>query len=381
MKKTNLTIIENLINKIIFIVKYILVFIVPVMGISILFYIQQSDYFVKKISNYSISIIDNGNTKTVIPIDNVYYELNHLINFMYIVCIICFLISIIITFIIYRHKRQVDIKEQELNSTLKIQKKLEKHLIQSDSLASLGGLVAGVTHEINTPVGVSQTAISHSINKTSKMMDNFTDGSINKSMLVKYLNEIMETDELISINLNKATELIKGFKRVSADMSCEEARSFNIKEYIDSVLLSLKPTLRAYKHNIKIVCDEKITINSYPGVISQIITNLLMNSLNHAYDDRQKGEILIEMKLENDNVIIEYSDDGKGIPEDIVNRIYEPFFTTKKENGGTGLGMNIVFNLVNKSLNGKIYCESNLGEGTKFIISFKRLKEVENGRN
>ncbi|NLD46021.1 MAG: GAF domain-containing protein, partial [Clostridiaceae bacterium] len=263
----------------------------------------------------------------------------------------------------------ISIEKAQLSQALIKIKETQKQLVQSEKMASLGNLVAGVAHEINTPLGVAVTAVSHMMGTTEGIIKNYNDDNISKSEFEEYLNDSMETIELLFMNLNKAASLINGFKRVSADMSNEDKRTFILKKYINDILLSLSPKLKKYKHKIEVFCDEDIEILSYPGAYSQIITNLIINSIMHAYDEDDEGNIRIKVIKDEDNIKLIYSDDGKGMDSDTKSKIFEPFFTTNRHSG-TGLGMHIVFNLVTQTLKGTITCESSPNKGTEFIIEF-----------
>jgi signal transduction histidine kinase len=273
------------------------------------------------------------------------------------------------------------------NSELKVaMEKLQhtqNHLIQSEKMVALGGLVAGVSHEINTPLGISVTASSHLQEKTKDIVNLFKRNTMKKSDLEKYLSIANESTEAILSNLVRASELVKSFKQVAVDQSDEQKRSFKLKEYTNQVLLSLRPKLKKTKVSVGINCDEELEINSFPGAFSQIITNLVMNSLVHAFDENQEGAIIFDIEKKDKNIIFTYSDNGKGIKEDIVSKIFDPFFTTKRGKGGTGLGLNIVYNIVTQTLLGTIECKSKENLGTIFKITFPvedNCKEEKNER-
>ncbi|MEO5360929.1 MAG: HAMP domain-containing histidine kinase [Nitrospirota bacterium] len=156
---------------------------------------------------------------------------------------------------------------------------------------------------------------------------------------------------------------------VSADQLTQERRRFNLEDYIGEILFTLQPKTRKYQHSIEVSCSKDLTLDSYPGAYAQIITNLLMNSLIHAYDHNNKGTITISAVPKGDEIIVEYKDDGKGISEEDLKHIFDPFFTTKRGAGGMGLGLHIVFNTVTQTLGGRIECKSTLGKGTAFIIN------------
>jgi signal transduction histidine kinase len=173
---------------------------------------------------------------------------------------------------------------------------------------------------------------------------------------------------MILNNLQRAAELIQSFKQVAVDQSSEARRVFPVKAYVEEVLLSLRPKLKRTQHSVELYGDEGLSLNSYPGVFSQIVTNLVLNSLIHAYGPDEQGRLTFTFKQENDRLIFEYADDGRGIPPENLSKIFDPFFTTKRGQGGSGLGLHIIYNLVTQKLGGVIRCESEGGQGTRFII-------------
>jgi signal transduction histidine kinase len=235
-------------------------------------------------------------------------------------------------------------------------------------LVALGGLVAGVAHEINTPVGVGVTASSFLEDQTKSFRERFEKNGLRRSDIENYLKLTQETSSMILSNLMRAAELIQSFKQVAVGQSGEEKRLFNMKAYLSSVLVSLHPKYRRSGHTITLTCPDHIEINNYPGAFSQIITNLIMNSLIHGFDGIEKGKIDIDVEIKEALLLISYRDNGRGMETDHLRKIYDPFFTTKRSHGGTGLGMHIVFNLVTQQLNGTIECSSRIGEGILFLI-------------
>ena len=247
---------------------------------------------------------------------------------------------------------------------------MQKHLVQSEKMAALGSLVAGVAHEINTPVGVGVTAASHLSNITEQFMLSCVSCVPEKRALNEYLEDIQEAASIIQKNLERAGRLIKSFKQVSVDQSSESRRTFKVREYLDEILLSLHPQLRKSSHTVVVECDPEISISSYPGAMAQIITNLLMNSLAHAYEADAAGKIRIDVEKRDNMLELRYSDDGKGMEREVLSKIFEPFFTTRRGTGGTGLGLYMVYNIVNRQLGGSIECQSEPGRGTQFTVKF-----------
>lgn len=269
--------------------------------------------------------------------------------------------------VLEEQKEELEQQKEELQITLDQLKETQAQLIQSEKLAALGGLVAGVAHEINTPVGIGLTAASSLEEETRKMAELYKQDKISRADFKDYLNTANQSAKLILSNMQRTAEMVQSFKQVSADQATEEQRKFKLKSYTEDVIRSLYPKLKQRKIGIDLNIDEKLEIDSFPGAFSQIITNLVLNSLTHGFDEKDEGKIDIKANLEKKKLNIEYSDNGKGIAPENVSKIFEPFFTTNKKIG-TGLGMHIVYNLVTQKLNGTIDCESQVNEGTRFKI-------------
>jgi len=257
---------------------------------------------------------------------------------------------------------------KDLEQTLDYLKKTQQQLIESEKMASLGSLVAGVAHEINTPIGVGITAASFIEKNVKKILDDFKNNQLKRSELENMLFTANDSINIILSNLNRAAELITSFKKVAVDQTTEERRGFNIKEYLKEIVISLKPKLKKKDINIVINCDADIEIDSYPGLFSQIFTNLIMNSLIHGFEYKENGEISIEVVKDDGDLLFIYKDNGKGIQKENIKRIFDPFWTTKRSEGGTGLGLHIIYNIITQKLNGTIKCESKEGEYTIFTI-------------
>ena len=235
-------------------------------------------------------------------------------------------------------------------------------------MASLGGLVAGVAHEINTPIGIGITAITHFIEMNKNIIKLYDKNEMSQEEFEDFLKTSKELAQMIFVNLNKTATLIKSFKQVSVDQISEDKRRFNLKEYIKDTLLSISNITKKTKIDIKVEGNNDIMLNSYPGAFSQVISNLVINSIRHAYGTKDKGCILIDIESKDKNLIINYQDDGKGIKKEHLSKIFNPFFTTNRESGGTGLGLNIIYNIINNNLKGKITCVSEEGKGVLFKI-------------
>lgn len=254
-----------------------------------------------------------------------------------------------------------------------------EQLVQAEKMASLGNLVAGVSHEINTPIGIAVTIASHISDVTKDKSALMTEGKLSKSTLINYFNEMGESTRLILSSMNKANELIRSFKQVAVDQSVDKSREINLKEYIQEILLSLRNKLKKTSHTVKLEGRDDIVITTYPGAIYQIMTNLLFNSLIHGFNSVISGIITIKLTEDENNITLEYSDNGEGISSEHLDKIFEPFYTTNRNSGGCGLGLNIVYNLVSQKLNGSIKYSSTIGEGVYFKIVIPKLKmEAEN---
>ncbi len=271
----------------------------------------------------------------------------------------------------YNRTLELKVKDrtQELSKAFDELKLSQERLVESEKMASLGELVAGVAHEINTPVGIGVTVSSHLVKLTKSINTSFENKELKKSELKEFLEKARESGDLILKNLLHTGELVKSFKMVSADQVSRERRRFNLKSYLNDVILSLDPRLKKVYVSIEIECPDDIEIDSYPGIFAQVLTNLIVNTLNHGYNEGEHIVInIVAMTNENELILI-YHDEGKGIPIANIKKIFDPFFTTKRGHGeNTGLGLHIVYNLVSQSLKGIITCESIESKYTIFTI-------------
>ncbi len=257
-----------------------------------------------------------------------------------------------------------------LKETITNLKKTQDQLLASEKMAALGGLVAGVAHEINTPIGIGLTGISHLEDMTDNVVSRYKNKDLSQEEFDEYLSTSNELNSLVHKNLEKAAQLVRSFKQVAVDQSSEEKRIFNLKNYMHEILASLQSIIKKTQLKIKVECPEDIIINSYPGAYSQVISNLIMNSIVHGFNRNEKGYIVINIEKQDKTIKLIYKDNGKGISKENLSKIFDPFFTTKRNSGGSGLGLNIIFNIVASTLNGTISCESEENKGTKFIITF-----------
>lgn len=244
----------------------------------------------------------------------------------------------------------------------------QSQLIQSEKMASLGQLVAGISHEINTPVGIGVTAASHMEQKNREISELYEKGAMRRSDLEEYLKTAGESCRLMMSNLMRARQLIESFKMSAADQSSEEKRRFAVRPYIEDILRSLGPQIRRTRIEVRVEGPVDLELNSYPGMIAQIVTNLVMNALAHAFEPGAEGRILIHAAADGPFCQLRVSDNGSGMEPEVRDKAFDPFFTTKRANGGTGMGLHIVYNIVTRRLRGTIRCESEPGRGATFIM-------------
>lgn len=269
-----------------------------------------------------------------------------------------------------RLKTQNKEYQRSLEESLERLHRTQKEMIHSAKMAALGDLVAGVAHEVNTPIGVSVTAASFLVERTRQIRELYAKGEMKRSDLEKYMTIADESASSVLTNLERAAELVQSFKKVAADQSSEEKRAFDLKGYLEQILVSLRPQFKRTPHTVHMECPERIELNSYPGAIMQIMTNLIMNSLIHGFADGRPGEIfLIGSRLDETHVQLVYRDTGVGMDQEQKERIYDPFYTTRRGSGGTGLGMNIVYNLITQTLKGTIHLETSPGQGAYFQLT------------
>lgn len=268
------------------------------------------------------------------------------------------------------HRRQVAESLRSAYAQLQTQleelRRAQAELIENEKMASLGRLVAGVAHEINTPLGIAVTSASHldDIFKGLERDPRIAD----RPEWVKALGKGRRCVDLILNNLGKAAQLVRSFKQVAVDQSNEVRRSVGIRAFLDDVLLSLHPRLKVTPHRVEVACAEDLALETLPGALYQVVSNILLNALLHAFEDGQAGLIRIVCTRSGDGIDLSIRDDGRGMPDSVRQHVFEPFFTTRRGRGGTGLGLHMVYNLVTQLLGGTIVCASAPGQGAEFTI-------------
>ena len=269
----------------------------------------------------------------------------------------------------YAENALVAAKEQAERALRDLQR-TQKSLVQADKLASLGALVAGVAHEINTPLGIGVTASSYLCELTRQFRRGTAEGTLRRRDLDEFIDRTDEATAMILANLERACTLVQSFKQVAVDQTSEVRRAFDLRGYLDGVLGSLTPQLKRTPHRVTLDCADGITMDSYPGALSQVVSNLVINALVHAFQPDRPGTITIAARRDGTSrVVLDFTDDGRGIPPEHLERIFEPFFTTRRTEGGSGLGLHIVYNIVAGTLGGHIAVTSEPGVGSRFTIN------------
>ncbi len=256
----------------------------------------------------------------------------------------------------------------ELQESLEKLAEAQKILIESEKMASLGSLVSGIAHEINTPLGVGLTGISQIDHELKKLESNYKEDKLTEEALKAYITIMKKLVQTIGDRLNNAVTLVKSFKHISVDQHFEDQREFNLKQYVDSIIFSFQTPLKA--KNVKVInsINDNIILDSYPGVFSQIFSNLILNSIKHGFEEGEDNVIYISIEL-TDQFILNYQDNGIGISSENEKKIFDPFFTTKRGQGGSGLGLHIIYNLITQQLGGTLKLMKVSPHGLGFTIT------------
>ena len=269
---------------------------------------------------------------------------------------------------------ELEKSNQTLHQALQELQQAQRHLVQTEKMAALGGLVAGIAHEINTPLGVGVTAASHLDSETRRFARILEEGQTpSEQQQTAFTSIARQSCQLILRNLRRADELVRSFKQVAVDQASEQRRTFRLSTYMAEILISLHPELKRLPHVIEQELPEGLVMDTYPGALYQVMVNLIMNSIHHAFEPDQAGIIRIAATADGDWIDIIYSDNGKGMSEDVAEKMFDPFFTTRRGQGGSGLGLHISYNLVTQILGGDIKAETAPGKGVRFEIRLPRV--------
>jgi signal transduction histidine kinase len=246
----------------------------------------------------------------------------------------------------------------------------QRYLIETERLAALGRLVAGVAHELNSPVGISLTVASTLAQRCADFANQIISGAVRRSHLTKFTDGCHDAANQLVTNLQRAGELVQSFKQVAADRSNADRRSFDLKLATEQIVASVRPGLPKHRDSLALEMPADIILNSYPGAYGQVLTNLIFNAVTHGFADGSSGHVLIKAhRRDPDQVEITFADDGCGIPEDVQRHVFDPFFTTRRAQGRTGLGLYIVHNLITDQLGGRITLVSAPGNGTTICMT------------
>ena len=265
--------------------------------------------------------------------------------------------------------------QAEVDKTVEALRETQDQLVQNEKMASLGALVAGVSHEINTPLGIGVTAASTLEEWSKRTSAQHARGELSKADLDNFVGMAQECSTVILRNLQRAAELIQSFKQVAVDQASSERRQFGLRTYLEEIFVSLGPRLKKTPVQVQVDCSPTLVVDSYPGALAQIVTNLVTNSLLHAFPPGRKGTIRLAAREEGGLIRLDYTDDGVGMPQDHLKKVFDPFFTTKRGAGGSGLGMHIVYNLVTQMLGGTIEVTSVPNQGTRIAIGFPAVTQ------
>ena len=257
-------------------------------------------------------------------------------------------------------------------------KEAQSELVRQEKLASLGQMVAGVAHEINTPLGICVTATSHLVQELKLTREELAEGTMTEDSLGAFFDVVDQSLRIMTTNTQRAASLVRSFKQVAVDQSSDDIRSFKLGAYLNEVLLSLQPKLKGRPVKVEVSCPPDLVLESFPGAVSQIVTNMVVNSLLHGFEHDQAGRIHLRATLDAEGMVdFEYGDDGAGMDAETLAKLFDPFFTTKRGNGGSGLGGHILFNLATGALKGTLRVESSPGQGLRYYLRFpQNLKKM-----
>ncbi|TWB06959.1 sensor histidine kinase [Bradyrhizobium stylosanthis] len=269
----------------------------------------------------------------------------------------------------FRTSEALQREKERSEKSLRDLRATQEHLVQAEKLASLGQLVAGVAHEVSTPLGLALTTSTTMQTDLQAMADALNGASVRRSDLTRGIDRLRLGLDLTFDNLHRASEMVHSFRQVAVNQADEDRRTFELRDWLSELMSKLGPLLSHHALAVDVACPPGIRLNSYPGALAQVISNLALNTAGHAYPDKQGGRFAIAVSQpEPNSVRLLCTDDGIGIPDELQAHIFDPFVTTSRERGNAGLGLHIAFNLVASSLNGRLRLESKTGPGTRIAI-------------
>jgi len=274
--------------------------------------------------------------------------------------------------LVERRTAQLSEAKQRAEDALAELRGAQKQLVAAEKMASLGGLVAGVAHEINTPMGIALTAASSLQKSADAAFAKLDAGKLSRRDMDELRATLGEANRLILGSLQRASTLIASFKQVAVDQSSEQRRAFDLQQFLGEVQFALQPVYARTPHRLAIDCPEGIAMDTYPGALFQIVTNLVNNALLHAFAEDQAGQMRLQARALGEQVELRFRDDGLGMSAEIAARAFDPFFTTRRGSGGSGLGLHLVYNLTTQLLGGTIELHTAPGAGCEFVIRLPR---------
>jgi PAS domain S-box-containing protein len=268
-------------------------------------------------------------------------------------------------------RKEAEARIQELNATLEL--RMQEALARSEARATMGTLIASVSHEMGTPMGNSLMTASTLVDQARHFQSLLDAGTLRKSTLQQFVEQVREGNGLLLRNLERAVALLKSFRQVAADQASEQRRSFDVRQVLDEVMLTLAPSLKRQTHSVELEVPEDIRMDSYPGPLGQVVINLINNAYLHAFEAMERGVVHLRVQATATHITLTCADNGRGIAPDILEKMFQPFFSTRIGSGGTGLGMSIVDNLVKATLGGTLEVHSVPGQGTTITITLPRV--------
>ncbi|ODJ88288.1 sensor protein ZraS [Candidatus Thiodiazotropha endolucinida] len=268
-------------------------------------------------------------------------------------------------------QKDLELKQskQLIEKDLDMLKAMQQQLVEKEKLAALGSLVAGVAHEVNTPIGVAMTSISACSEEIRQLKKSYQAEELTESEMDAFFETVDESMRLAKTGLDQAARLISSFKMISVDQNIDDIRLIDVCDYLRDIIRTFQNQLKKTKIQVELDCPQHMMVKTYLGSLSQIMNNLLSNVINHAYEPEQSGIVHIQIEQKENRLNLLFEDYGKGMDESLKESVFQPFITTARNRGGSGLGLNIVYNLVVQRFSGEIEVQSKPGEGSRFIIS------------
>lgn len=268
-------------------------------------------------------------------------------------------------------EQRVNERTSELNRTVAALKITQNDLLEAEKMASLGSMVAGISHELNTPIGSAVTLASTLHDQVHKFILEVESGKLKKSELIEFLNHNSELSDLLLKCTARASELILSFKQIAIDQTSERRRDFMLDSLIEDVVSTLQPNIKRLPIEIQVDAEKNVHCDTFPGPLGQILANLVLNAVTHAFGNTEPGTILVEAhRLDGERIELTVSDNGCGMSSEVLIHVFDPFFTTRLGQGGSGLGLAVCQRIAGSVLGGSLTVKSTLGKGSQFTLIF-----------